>query len=98
MLVLHGFTGNPQSMRPLAEAVAKAGFTVDLPLLPGHGTAVEDLIPKRWEDWSGAAESAYQALAARCDRVLVTGLSVGGTLRPRSSASWRAPCWPPAKR
>jgi carboxylesterase len=80
VLVLHGFTGNPQSMRPLAEAVAKAGFTVDLPLLPGHGTAVEDLIPKRWEDWSGAAESAYQALAARCDRVLVTGLSVGGTL------------------
>jgi carboxylesterase len=85
VLVLHGFTGNPQSMRPLAEAVAKAGFTVDLPLLPGHGTAVEDLIPKRWEDWSGAAESAYQALAARCDRVLVTGLSVGGTL-----SCWRA--------
>jgi carboxylesterase len=80
VLVLHGFTGNPQSMRPLAEAAAKAGFTVDLPLLPGHGTAVEDLIPKRWDDWSGAAESAYQALAARCDKVMVAGLSVGGTL------------------
>ena len=45
MLVLHGFTGNPQSLRPLAEAVADAGFTVDLPLLPGHGTAVEDMVP-----------------------------------------------------
>jgi carboxylesterase len=80
VLVLHGFTGNPQSMRPLAEALAAAGFTVDLPLLPGHGTAVEDMVPTRWEDWSGAAEAAYQALAGRCQKVLVTGLSMGGTL------------------
>jgi carboxylesterase len=80
VLVLHGFTGNPQSMRPLAEAVAAAGFTVDLPLLPGHGTAVEDMVPTRWKDWSGGAEAAYQALAAGCEKVLVTGLSMGGTL------------------
>jgi carboxylesterase len=80
VLVLHGFTGNPQSMRPLAEALGAAGFTVDLPLLPGHGTAVEDMVPTRWEDWSGAADAAYQALAARCDKVAVTGLSMGGTL------------------
>ncbi len=38
VLVLHGFTGNPQSMRSLAEAFAAAGYTVELPLLPGHGT------------------------------------------------------------
>ncbi len=80
MLVLHGFTGNPQSMRPLAEALAKAGFTVDLPLLPGHGTAVADMVTTRWADWSGAAEEAYTALAARCDKVVVAGLSMGGTL------------------
>ena len=80
MLVLHGYTGNPQSMRPLAEAAAAAGYTVDLPLLPGHGTAIEDLLPTRWEDWSGGAEAAYEALAARCDKVMVTGLSMGGTL------------------
>ena len=80
VLVLHGFTGNPQSMRPLAEALAGAGFTVDLPLLPGHGTAIEDMVPTRWDDWSGAAEAHFQALAARCDRVLVAGLSMGGAL------------------
>ncbi|HVB94744.1 MAG TPA: alpha/beta fold hydrolase, partial [Acidimicrobiales bacterium] len=79
-LVLHGFTGNPQSMRPLAMALGKAGFTVDLPLLPGHGTAIEDMIPTRWADWSGAAEAAYEGLSGRCDRVVVTGLSMGGTL------------------
>jgi carboxylesterase len=80
VLVLHGFTGNPQSLRPLAEAVAGAGFTVDLPLLPGHGTTVEDMVPTRWEEWSAAAEAAYQALAARCQKVVVSGLSMGGTL------------------
>jgi carboxylesterase len=80
VLVLHGFTGNPQSMRPLAERVARAGYTVDLPLLPGHGTAVEDMVDSRWDDWREAAERAYGAMAVRCDRVVVTGLSMGGTL------------------
>lgn len=79
-LVLHGFTGSPQSMRPLAEAFADAGLSVELPLLPGHGTKVEDMVPTRWQDWLGAAEEAYQGLAARCDRVVVAGLSMGGTL------------------
>lgn len=79
-LVLHGFTGTPQSMRPLAEAFAAAGFTVELPLLPGHGTSVDDMLLTSWADWSAAAEAAYDELAARCDRVVVAGLSMGGTL------------------
>lgn len=80
VLVVHGFTGNPQSMRPLAEAFAAAGFTVSMPLLPGHGTAVEDMLPTRWTDWSSAAEEAYQRLAARTRTVVVAGLSMGGTI------------------
>ena len=79
-LVLHGFTGNPQSMRGLAVALADAGFTVEMPLLPGHGTAVEDMLDTRWKDWSHAAEQAYADLAARTDSVVVVGLSMGGTL------------------
>ena len=80
VLVLHGFTGNPQSMRPLAEACAAAGSTVSLPRLPGHGTRVEDMVPTGWADWSAAAERAYDELAARCEAVCVAGLSMGGTL------------------
>ena len=80
VLVLHGFTGSPQSMRPLAQAFADAGHTVELPLLPGHGTTVEDMLETDWSDWSAAAEAAYTELAARCDRVVVAGLSMGGTL------------------
>jgi carboxylesterase len=80
VLVLHGFTGSPHSMKGLAKAFAAAGFTVECPLLPGHGTALEDMMPTRWADWSAAAEAAYQDLAARTDRRLVAGLSMGGTL------------------
>ena len=79
-LVLHGFTGNPQSMRGLALALADAGLTVEMPLLPGHGTDVSDMVPTRWTDWSDAAEAAYADLAARSDAVVVVGLSMGGML------------------
>ena len=80
VLVLHGFTGCPQSMRGLAEACAAAGFAVELPRLPGHGTSVDDMEQTRWKDWYGAVESSYDALRARCARVVVAGLSMGGTL------------------
>src|SRR5205823_4910554 len=79
-LVLHGFTGNPQSMRGLAEAFAEADFAVELPRLPGHGTAIEDMLETTWEDWSGLAEGAFSDLASRCDKLVVGGLSMGGTL------------------
>lgn len=85
-LVLHGFTGNPQSMRGLAEAMAAAGFATELPLLPGHGTAVEDMIPTRWSDWCSSADKAFTELSARCDKVVVVGLSMGGTLACRLAA------------
>ena len=84
-LVLHGFTGTPQSMRGLAEAFAAAGLAVELPLLPGHGTSVDDMATTTFADWSGAVERAYTDLAGRCDRVVVAGLSMGGTL-----AAWLA--------
>lgn len=80
VLVLHGYTGCPQSMRPLAEAFADAGFSVELPLLPGHGTTAADLAETRFDDWAEAADHAYQSLAARCDHVVLAGLSMGGTL------------------
>jgi carboxylesterase len=84
-LVVHGFTGNPSSMRPLAEAFAAAGFAVELPLLPGHGTSVDDMAPTRFTDWSGALEASYLHLAGRTDSVVVAGLSMGATL-----AAWLA--------
>jgi carboxylesterase len=80
VLVLHGFTGCPQSMRGLADAFASAGFTVELPRLPGHGTNIDDMATTTWADWSAAAEATYAELASRCERVVVAGLSMGGSL------------------
>lgn len=79
-LVLHGFTGSPQGLRGLAEAFAGAGFATELPRLPGHGTTVDDLAATGWDDWAAAADAAYTDLAGRCDKVVVAGLSMGGTL------------------
>lgn len=79
-LVLHGFTGNPGSMRGLAEAFAAAGFHVEMPRLPGHGTTIDDMLTTGWADWSGEAEAAYQRLASRTRTLVVAGLSMGGAL------------------
>ena len=59
-LVLHGFTGNPQSMRGLALALADAGFTVEMPLLPGHGTDIADMLPTRVEGLVGGGRGGLR--------------------------------------
>ncbi|MFM8847278.1 MAG: alpha/beta hydrolase [Actinomycetota bacterium] len=84
-LCIHGFTGNPSSMRGVAEAFAGAGYHVELPRLPGHGTSVSDMIPTRWSDWAGEVERAYQQLAARVETIVVAGLSMGGSLTLRTA-------------
>jgi carboxylesterase len=80
VLVLHGFTGNPSSMRLQAEAFAALGYHVEMPRLPGHGTSLDDMLTTSWADWSGEVEAAYQRLAARTDSIVVMGLSMGGSL------------------
>ncbi len=80
ILLVHGFTGSPISLRPLAEQLAAAGFTVDVPRLPGHGTTWRDMMPTRYEDWRSHTLLAARTLAARCQRVVLFGLSMGGTL------------------
>jgi len=83
VVVSHGFTGTPASMRPWAEHLAAAGYSVRLPLLPGHGSTWQDTNRSRWPQWYGAVEAAYTELAARCHTVFAVGLSMGGTLVTR---------------
>ncbi|WP_019545821.1 alpha/beta hydrolase [Streptomyces sulphureus] len=89
VLVCHGFTGSPQSVRPWAEHLAEQGLTVSLPLLPGHGTRWEDLAVTCWEDWYATVERALLTLLDRCTQVFVVGLSMGGTLALRLAARHR---------
>jgi len=83
VLLSHGFTGSPASMRPWARHFADAGHTVRVPLLPGHGTTWRDLNSTRWTDWYGELDSALTRLRAVCDHVIVAGLSMGGCLALR---------------
>lgn len=85
VLVMHGYTGNPGTMRLVADALVDAGFSVEVPRLPGHGTHVDDMLDTTFEDWSSHVEAVYLDLASRCDRVVLFGLSMGGTL-----AAWLA--------
>ena len=80
VLVLHGFTGNPSSMRGLADAFAAGDYHVELPRLPGHGTTIDEMISTTWADWSGETEAAYTRLRQRSGRVVIAGLSMGGSL------------------
>jgi esterase/lipase len=83
VLLVHGFTGNPSSMRPWGEHLAAQGFAVRGPRLPGHGTSWQDCNTTTEEDWLGAVHRAFDELAAETDRVVVAGLSMGGTLAIR---------------
>jgi carboxylesterase len=83
VVVSHGFTGTPASMLPWAEHLAAAGYTVRLPLLPGHGNRWQDTNRSNWTEWYAAIEDAYTELAARCEAVFACGLSMGGTLVTR---------------
>jgi carboxylesterase len=86
VLLCHGFTGCPQSLRPWAEYLAERDLTVSLPLLPGHGTRWEDLQLTGWPDWYAEVDRELRALRERCTRVFVAGLSMGGALALRLAA------------
>jgi carboxylesterase len=83
VLLVHGFTGTPMSMRPWGEHLAQAGFTVRCPLLPGHGTRWQDANASTHDQWTTAVGAAFDELRAECDQVFVAGLSMGGTLATR---------------
>jgi len=85
VLCLHGFTGTPFEVRPLAEALASQGFTVSAPLLAGHGTTTDDLAHTHWPDWLRSAEVALAKLSAAVagGPVAIAGFSMGALLALR---------------
>jgi len=83
VLLCHGATGTPQSMRPWGEYLADRGYTVRVPLLPGHGTTWQEMNRTGWEDWYSCVDGAFRELHETCERVVIGGLSMGGTLALR---------------
>ncbi|TSA48733.1 MAG: alpha/beta fold hydrolase [Actinomycetales bacterium] len=78
VLLVHGFTGAPPSMRPWGEFLLSKGYTVRVPLLPGHGTKPEELNTVKWQEWPAKVQSELEELLLVCDQVFICGLSMGG--------------------
>jgi carboxylesterase len=89
VLVLHGFTGSPRTVRTWAEHLADAGLTIQAPLLAGHGSDWRALAKTGWTDWYADAERAFTELHSRCERVFVAGVSMGGCLAFRLAQTQR---------
>lgn len=83
VLLCHGFTGSPRSLRGWAEHLAGAGYAVSLPRLPGHGTSWQELNRTTWTDWYAEVDRALTELRGRCSTTFVFALSMGGALALR---------------
>jgi carboxylesterase len=86
VLLSHGFTGSPASMKPWAEFLAARGYAVSLPRLPGHGTTWQEMNTTTWAHWTSEIERAFDTLAQQVETVVVCGLSMGGGLALRLAA------------
>jgi carboxylesterase len=78
VLLVHGFTGTPASMRPWAHYLNERGYTVSVPLIPGHGTTWHDLNHVSWQEWPAKVEAELLQLKKKCSKVFLCALSMGG--------------------
>ncbi|QNI53592.1 putative carboxylesterase [Synechococcus sp. BIOS-E4-1] len=80
VVLLHGYTGAPAELSLLAEALHEQGFGVEAPLLAGHGTCLEDLMPVQPSQWLEQVDGVVDRLLDHGKRVVVAGLSLGSIL------------------
>ena len=84
VLLVHGFTGSPASMKPWARYLAEQGYAVEVPRLPGHGTTWQDLNQVAWTDWYAEADARLRRPARRrATPSWSCGLSMGGSVALR---------------
>lgn len=90
IVLLHGCSDSPYSMRRLAEAAVDEGYHAIVLRLPGHGTVPAALVDVRSEQWRGAARLAMRHAA---DLVGRTGraVGVGGIASPGARGDGRGP-------
>jgi len=79
-LLIHGFTGTHYEMQPLAEFLLQEGYIIENITLPGHETSEEDLMTKKWTDFTDFAQKELDKLKEKCEKVFVCGLSMGGAI------------------
>jgi len=88
-LCLHGLTGTPYEVRPIAEALASRGVRAKGIWMAGHNGTVEDLARTKHSEWVSRAREALDELRASHDRVYVVGVSMGGLVSLRLAETAR---------
>ena len=85
IMLLHGLSDSPYSMRSLGLRLHKAGAHVLGLRVPGHGTAPSGLVDIKWEDMAAAVRLAMRHMKDKVgDRPLyIIGYSNGGALAVR---------------
>lgn len=83
VLCMHGLSGTPYEVRPIAAALSRAGHRARGIALPGHCTSPEDLARTSRAAWVDAAAAELERLRARHDRVVLVGMSMGGVVSLR---------------
>jgi carboxylesterase len=80
VLLIHGATGAPAEMNLVARRINRAGYTVSVPLLAGHGVDVQTLRRTGWKDWYDSICQAADRLRSDADTIFTAGICVGGML------------------
>lgn len=82
VLLLHGMSDSPYSLRELGQRLNEAGAYVVGLRMPGHGTAPSGLLELRWQDMDAAVRLAVRHLAHQAEGrpLYVVGYSTGGAL------------------
>jgi alpha-beta hydrolase superfamily lysophospholipase len=82
VLMLHGMSDSPYSLRALGESLNGQGYWVVGLRLPGHGTVPSGMKTVRWQDMVAAVRLAADHLATRVgpDSIHIVGYSTGAPL------------------
>lgn len=79
-LLIHGFTGAPLEMRALGAHLQTQGASALGVRLPGHGTSLRDMERFGRAAWIRGAERGLDLLFKTCQRAVIIGMSMGGTI------------------
>ena len=88
VVLLHGLTDSPYSLRHIARRYAEHGYVAIGIRMPGHGTVPAGLTDVRWEDWYAATRLAVREARRRAPApapLHLVGFSNGGALAVKYS-------------
>jgi len=88
-LLIHGFTGSPYEVEPLADALRAQGHLVVTPTLAGHGGSRDQMMGVSWRDWIVSVEKVLLELIAEHQRVHIVGFSMGGLIAAYLAIQYR---------